>query len=102
MYCSALIVPDFDALKEYAGTHGIKYSNNADLIGSPVINKLMDQNIDVLQRDLANFERVRRFALLEKPFTIEEGELTPSLKIRRNVVEEKYSHVIEEMYQGVS
>jgi long-chain acyl-CoA synthetase len=102
MYCSALIVPDFDALKEYAGAHGIRYTNNADLIGSPAITKLIDENIDTLQKDLAGFERVRRFALLEKPFTIEEGELTPSLKIRRSVVEEKYSRLIEEMYQGVN
>ena len=102
MYCSALIVPDFDALKEYAGNHGIKYANNADLVGSPAINKLIDDNIDTLQKDLANFERVRRFALLEKPFTIEEGELTPSLKIRRNVVEEKYSRLIDGMYQDVN
>lgn len=102
MYCSALIVPDFDALKDYAGTHGIKYSSNADLVGSPAINRLIDESIDALQKDLANFERVRRFALLEKPFSIEEGELTPSLKIRRNVVEEKYSRLIEGMYQGVN
>ncbi len=102
MYCSALIVPDFDALKEYASAHGIKYMSNADLIGSPAINKLIDENIDVLQKDLANFERVRRFALLAKPFTIEEGELTPSLKIRRNVVEEKYSRLIEDLYRGMN
>lgn len=102
MYCSALIVPDFDALREYANTHGIKFADNADLIGCPAINKLIDENIDALQKDLANFERVRRFALLAKPFTIEEGELTPSLKIRRNVVEEKYSHLIEELYRGMN
>ncbi|MEK9138070.1 MAG: long-chain fatty acid--CoA ligase, partial [Bacteroidota bacterium] len=102
MYCTALIVPDFEALKEYAKGHGISFSNNAELIGSPEINNLIDQNIDQLQKDLANFERVRRFALLEKPFTIEDGEMTPSLKVRRKVVEQRYAELIEGMYKGVS
>jgi long-chain acyl-CoA synthetase len=102
MYCTALIVPDFDALKEYASAHGIKYSNTTELVESSEITKLIDENIDSMQKDLANFERVRRFALLEKPFSIEEGELTPSLKVRRKVVEEKYAHVIQGMYKGVN
>jgi long-chain acyl-CoA synthetase len=102
MYCTALIVPDFDALKGYADAHAIRYTNNDDLIANPEINKLVDENIDALQKDLANFERVRRFALLTKPFTIEEGEMTPSLKIRRKVVEERYASLIEKLYQGVN
>lgn len=102
MYCTALIVPDFDALKEHANAHGIKYSNTAELVESPEITKLIDENIDSMQKDLANFERVRRFSLLEKPFTIENGELTPSLKVRREVVEERYAHLIQGMYKGVN
>ena len=102
MYCTALIVPDFEALKEYALNRGITYANDADLIAVPEIHKLIDENIDTLQRDLANFERVRRFTLLNKPFTIEGGELTPSLKVRRKIVEERYAHLIEGMYQGVN
>ena len=53
-----------------------------------------------LQKKLANYERVRKFALLDKPFTIESGEITPSLKIKRKVVEEKYNYLIEQMYYG--
>ena len=102
MYCSALIVPDFDALQEYAGAHGIKYSSNEELVESPEITDLINKDIDALQKDLANFERVRRFTLLKKPFSIEEGELTPSLKVRRKVVEEKYAGVIQGMYEGVN
>ncbi|MBM2841307.1 MAG: fadD [Bacteroidetes bacterium] len=102
MYCTALIVPDFDALKAYADARGIRYSNNDDLIANPEITKLVNENIDSLQKDLANFERVRKFALLTKPFTIEEGEMTPSLKIRRKVVEERYASLIEKLYQGVN
>jgi long-chain acyl-CoA synthetase len=102
MYCTALIVPDFDALKEYANAHGIKYNDTTELVESPEITKLINENIDSMQKDLANFERVRRFSLLEKPFTIEDGELTPSMKVRRKVVEEKYAHVIQGMYKGVN
>ncbi len=102
MYCSALIVPDVDALKDYAKAHGIAYSGEADLIQHPEINKLIDENIDHLQKDLANFERVRRFTLLQRPFTIEEGELTPSLKIRRKIVEERYAELIDGMYRGMN
>jgi len=101
-YCSALIVPDFDALQEYAGTRGIRYTSNDELLNSPEISQLINDDIDALQKDLANFERVRRFTLLKRPFSIEEGELTPSLKVRRKVVEEKYADVIEGMYEGAN
>ena len=85
-----------------ASAHGIKYSNTTELVESSEIAKLIDENIDSMQKDLANFERVRRFSLLEKAFTIEDGELTPSLKVRRKVVEEKYAHLIQGMYEGVN
>jgi long-chain acyl-CoA synthetase len=54
-----------------------------------------------LHKKLANYERVRKFKLLEKPFTLESGEITPSLKIKRKFVEERYQHLIEEMYEGM-
>jgi long-chain acyl-CoA synthetase len=102
MFLTALIVPDFDALKEYADARNIKYTGNSDLAAHKEINELMDEEIKRLQRDLANFERVRRFTLLEKQFSIEEGELTPTQKIRRKVIEERYSSLIDKMYDGVS
>jgi long-chain acyl-CoA synthetase len=52
-----------------------------------------------LQKQLANYERVRKFVLLDKPFSIETGEITPSMKIKRKFVEERYRHMIEEMYE---
>jgi long-chain acyl-CoA synthetase len=102
MYLTALIVPDFDALKEYADRHKIAYTSNTDLAKHPAINTLMDQEIAQIQKDLANYERVRRFTLLERQFSIEEGELTPTQKVRRKVIEERYSKVIEGMYEGIS
>ena len=102
MFLTALIVPDFDALKQYADEHKISYTTQADLTRQRAINELIDKTIADLQKDLANFERVRKFTLLEKPFTIEDGELTPTQKVKRNVVEKRYAHLIESMYQGIN
>jgi long-chain acyl-CoA synthetase len=102
MFLTALIVPDFEALREFADSHRIDYASNSDLARDPVINELIDKEITVIQRDLANYERVRRFTLLEKQFSIEEGELTPTQKIRRKVIEERYSKIIDSMYEGIS
>jgi long-chain acyl-CoA synthetase len=98
MFLSALIVPDFESLKEYADSHNIPYVNEQDLVKNNEIYKLLEADMARLQKNLANYERVRKFVLLDKPFTIESGEITPSLKIKRKVVEEKYSELIERMY----
>jgi len=100
MFLSALIVPDYEALKEFADAHKIAYTNEKDLTNNNQIYKLIEDDMGKLQRKLANYERVRKFALLDKPFTIETGEITPSLKIKRKVVEEKYNYLIEQMYFG--
>ncbi len=101
MFLTALIVPDFEALKEYADGHQIPYKDNLDLTTSEEIDRLMEKEIGGIQRDLANYERVRKFTLLEKPFSIEEGELTPTQKVKRKVVEERYAQLIEKMYAGI-
>jgi long-chain acyl-CoA synthetase len=98
MFLSALIVPDFDALQEYADRKEIEYSSTKDLTTHSEIYDLMQKDIQLLQKDLANYERVRKFVLLHKPFSIEEGEMTPTLKIKRKVVEERFAHLIEDMY----
>lgn len=99
MFLSALIVPDFEAIKEYADSHKIKYDTVEELMETKEVHDLFDKDISQFQKKLANFERVRRFKLLTKPFTIETGEITPSMKIKRKVVEDQYSHLIEEMYR---
>jgi long-chain acyl-CoA synthetase len=100
MYLTALIVPDMDALKQYAKTHGITYGDpKHELLKHPDIHRVIEQTIQTRQKDLANFEKVRRFSLLDEPFTIENGEMTPSMKIRRKAVEERYQELIESMYR---
>jgi len=98
-FLSALIVPDYEAIKEYADSRNIPYNTIADLVKKKEIYDLIDKDMSQFQKKLANYERVRKFTLLEKPFTLETGEITPSLKVKRKFVEERYGHLIEEMYQ---
>ncbi len=101
MFLTALIVPDYEAIQEYADSHKIAYDKLEDLVKKKEIYDLFEKELTKFQKKLANYEKVRKFALLEKPFTLETGEITPSLKIKRKIVEEKYSHLIEEMYKGL-
>jgi len=101
MFLTALIVPDFESLGEYADSRGLPFNGPADLVSHPEIETLMDHEISKLQRDLASYERVRKFTLLERPFTIDDGELTPTQKVKRKFVEQKYASAIERMYEGL-
>jgi long-chain acyl-CoA synthetase len=101
MFLSALIVPDFEAVKEYADSHKIIYKNEEDLVKNDDIYKLLEDDMGKFQKKLANYERVRKFVLLDRPFSIENGEITPSLKVKRRVVEEKYGNLIERMYKSL-
>jgi long-chain acyl-CoA synthetase len=99
MYLTALIVPDYDVLRAYADEHGIPYKDKTELTRNSEIYKIIEARIQATQKDLANFEKVRRFTLLDEPFSIENGLMTPSLKIRRKIVEERYQDLIDSMYQ---
>ena len=100
MFLSALIVPDFEALKEYADSRGIKYSSNDDLVQIKEVYDLMENELGKFQKNLANYERVRKFALLDKPLSLDGGEITPTLKVRREVIENRYKNLIDGMYSG--
>ncbi|MBP6725444.1 MAG: hypothetical protein KA137_11420 [Halioglobus sp.] len=63
------------------------------------INSLIEKTIQSAQKDLANFEKVRRFTLLDQPFSIENEQMTPSMKLRRKAIEERYGELIEAMYR---
>ncbi len=95
---TALIVPDFDTLKEFAKDQHIPSSDIKELITDEKIYDAIRKDINDLQKDLAKYEQVRRFKLLPNPFTIESGDLTPTLKVKRKIVEQKYVEVIESMY----
>ncbi len=97
-YVTALIVPDPDMLEGLAKKLNVKFSKLSDLTDNDIIHNFFESEIDVLQKPLAKYERVRKFALLDTPFTIESGELTPTLKLKRKVIEEKHKELIDSFY----
>ena len=98
-FVSALIVPCFDSLEEYAKEINIKYHDRVELIKHHQIVEMLESRVNNLQKELAKFEQVKKFKLLPKAFSIDDGELTPTQKLRRKVINDKYQDEIEEMYQ---
>ncbi len=96
---SALIIPEYRLLEEYAREHGIKFDSREDLCKDKRIVDMMMERIDTLQQQLANYEKVKRFTLLPRNFSMEAGELTNTLKIKRAVLNKNYAREIEEMYR---
>ena len=97
-FVSALIVPDYAQVEKYAAEHNISYSSREDLLQKPEIVDLFKTRIDTLQQQFAHYEQIKRFTLLPKPFSLEKGELTNTLKIRRPVLLKNYAAEIEKMY----
>lgn len=97
-FVSALIIPEYKALEEYAKANGIGFSSREELCASDKMHAMMMERIDTLQQQLAHYEQIKRFTLLPKPFTMESGELTNTLKMRRKVINEHYKKEIENMY----
>ena len=98
-FVSALVIPSYPLLKEYAEDHGIAYESIADLCANERIRKMVMERIDTLQQSLASYEKVKRITLLPQQFTMERGELTNTLKIKRRVLNVNYAAEIEEMYK---
>lgn len=97
-YVTAIIIPAYEALKEYARKKHIKYRDIEELIKNSDIRKMLQERIDRLQESFAGFERIKKFTLLSQAFTMEAGELTNTLKIRRPVINSRYAREIEAMY----
>ncbi|HEX6728415.1 MAG TPA: AMP-dependent synthetase/ligase, partial [Pyrinomonadaceae bacterium] len=95
---AALIVPAWEEIESYVRLKGLEEESRSELCRNPRIIDLFERQIDKLTTQLARYERVKRIALLEKEFTIEGGELTPTLKVKRRVIDEKYRDVIEQLY----
>ncbi len=95
---AALIVPNFDALKAWASENSIETDDLSAMLQTREVQQHIQSEIRSRLTDFADFEQVRRFALLEKEFSQEDDEMTPTLKLKRNVIIEKYGDVIEGMY----
>ncbi len=97
-YVSALIVPDFDELSMWATKRKIKFKNNEELVNNPKTHEMIEKLINEYQKNLASYEQIKRFVLLPRPFTMESGELTNTLKIKRAVINKRYAKLIDAMY----
>ena len=98
-FVSALIVPVYALLEEYARAHNIPFESREQLCADPQILEMMKERIDTLQQQLAHYEQVKRFTLLPHHLSMEKGELTNTLKIRRRVLYENYKEDIDKMYE---
>ena len=97
-FVSALIIPVYPLLEEYAREHHIPFENREQLCADPKINEMMKERIDTLQQQLAHYEQIKRFTLLPHHFSMEKGELTNTLKIKRRVLNQNYAKEIDAMY----
>ena len=97
-YVTAIIIPAYEALKEYAAQKQIQYRNLEELVKNQKIQALISERIEALQKNFARFEQIKRFTLLPQAFSMEKGELTNTLKIRRSVINLLYKDEIEAMY----
>ena len=97
---AALLVPDFDTLQAWASQQGIEADDVSTLLGTEQVKALFTEEIKIVNENLARYEQIRIWHLLPDDFTIETGELTPTQKIKRRVINEKYSAVIDHLYVG--
>ena len=100
-YVTAIIAPNLEAIKGYATQHNITYELVDELMEHSQICKMMEERIAELQKDMAPYEKIKKFRLIKRGFTIESGELTSTLKLRRAVILQNYATMIEEMYNPV-
>lgn len=98
-FVSALIVPEYKLLADYAEAHHIAYTNMADLCARNEVVQMVMERIQTLQQEFAHYEQIKRITLLPEPFSMERGELTNTLKVKRPVLNENYKTQIEAMYQ---
>jgi long-chain acyl-CoA synthetase len=98
-FISAIIVPEKDKLIDLARQNGLAFNSYAELLAAPEINKMILETIDKSTPDLAPYEKIKKIILLDRDFEVDREELTPTLKVKRNKVEEKYKDMIDALYR---
>ena len=96
---SALLIPDFNALKEWCSRNAVDYSDDSQIIRNEKVRDKFNEEVKGLMKDIAQYEQVKKVELLPKLFTIDSGELTPTLKLKRKIIHGKYKELIEGMYE---
>ncbi len=97
-FVSALIVPTFEQLRNYARSKKIAFKDDVELVNNKAIHRMLEERINKYQKDLASYEQIKRFVIMPKPFSMTDGELTNTLKIRRNVLLRRYAKLIDAIY----
>ncbi len=97
-YCTALIVPDMDVVRQWAASNGMNDLPNDWVTSSAELHRAIEADLSKRQREISKYERVRRFKVLNEPFTVDNGLMTPTLKVKRKAVAERYASLIEELY----
>jgi long-chain acyl-CoA synthetase len=97
-FAAALIVPNFEQIAGYAKSIELLINSHMEYCNHPKIVELIETEVNNLTQSLSNFEKVKKIALLENELTVETGELTPTLKVKRRVINEKYADLIDEIY----
>src|ERR1044071_4823694 len=97
-FLTALIVPNFEKLERDAAGLGVRFDSREQLVGNDRVRQMYQQEIDRFNRNLDRQEKIRRFALLPRDFTIDDEEITPSPKVKRENIDKKYKHIIDQLY----
>ncbi|MDZ7900610.1 MAG: long-chain fatty acid--CoA ligase [Arcicella sp.] len=95
---SALLIPEFNVLKDWCSRNGIEYSDDASMVKNEKVKAKFDEEVKELMKTIAQYEQVKKVTILPKGFTIDSGELTPTLKLKRKIIHNKYKDLIEGMY----
>ena len=95
---AAIIVPDFEVVGKWAKEQGLQFSNNEELIELEDVNSIYKKDLRAFSKELASHEKIRDFRLVPIEFTVETGEITPTLKVKRSVIEDKYGDMISDIF----
>lgn len=99
-FCTALITVDEEAIMKWAADHGFAGKRYAEVVALPEVRALLETYVKDVNKELAKYETVKKFEVLARDFSVEEGELTPSLKVKRKAVEKRYMQLLDKMYEG--
>ena len=98
-FVSALVIPDYQLLEDFFAKHGLHFASRREMCENPEVRKFMMYRIDTLQQEFAHYEQVKKITLLPEPLSMEKGELTDTLKVKRPVLYRNYAAQIEKMYE---
>ena len=99
-FLTALIVPNFEKLERDAAALGLRFDSRNELVEHDRVRQIFQEELDRFNKNLDRQEKIRRFALLARDFTIDDDEITPSLKVKRKNIDKKYKDVIDQLYAG--